>query len=495
MLTETKKKGSAEEKLESGHIILYSGVTQDKRAAKGVAIIINGKHNNKIINWKAVDERILAMELICGKEKMTIIAANGPNENESKEIKEEFWEKLTLITENSRGKIIVAGDLNGRVGSRRNKTETMIGYHGEKERNNNGMRIIDYCMANNLIVTNTFFKHNNIHKFTRVLPSRKEKSIIDYILVERNNRTMIKDVKVKRGAEIYSDHHLLVGKLNIKGKEQEPEIKIKNTYEKRYENIKTYKLQDPEIIEKYQKLIESEARKAEVRWESLNEEQAWQEVKTIIIKAATTTCGVKRNINRINGGTAWWNGEIKALIKSKKKKWQEYLAGKTLEKYNKYKEERTKVKMAVQKAKERAWQEFGEKLETNSKENQKLFYRVLKTLRSGKTARATSIKNKKGKVLTETKEIMERWKEYFKELMETETEKNGNENVYTNEQEKERRKKRRRDENNEEIKIEELEVAIRKIKNGKSPGHDRITAEMVKKNRRKRKDNADTTVQ
>ena len=40
-------------------------------------------------------------------------------------------------------------------------------------------------------------------------------SIIDYFLVEDEMKTKVNDVKVVRGAEICSDHHLVVMKVRL----------------------------------------------------------------------------------------------------------------------------------------------------------------------------------------------------------------------------------------------------------------------------------------
>ena len=62
-------------------------------------------------------------------------------------------------------------------------------------------------------------------------------------------------------------------------------------------------------------------------------------------------------------------------------------------------------------------EEFGEKMEKNSKENQKLCFRVLKSLRKEKSVNSKQVKNTTGDILREEKEIMNRWKEYFQELL------------------------------------------------------------------------------
>lgn len=129
--------------------------------------------------------------------------------------------------------------------------DAVLGPYGETTRNNNGERMLEYCSMNNLIITNTFFKHKDIHKYTREMISRNEKSIIDYIMTERTSRNTVIDTRVKRGPEIGSDHYLVVAKirdqLEIKDKSDD-----KNTRKVvEFETIRTYKLQNEEVAEKY----------------------------------------------------------------------------------------------------------------------------------------------------------------------------------------------------------------------------------------------------
>ena len=182
---ETKKKGLGEMELTDGYMLIYSGVSDSKRAAEGIGCILNGNSAERIIKWKGWNERMLTVELMLEKVRITLIAVYGPNENESKETKEKFWEELTMVTETSTGITIVAGDFNARVGTRKNEWEYVVGKHGEQARNSNGEKMLMYCTINDLIITNTFYEHKEIHKYTRVQQSRNEKSIIDYILIEK----------------------------------------------------------------------------------------------------------------------------------------------------------------------------------------------------------------------------------------------------------------------------------------------------------------------
>ncbi|KAK5649396.1 hypothetical protein RI129_000425 [Pyrocoelia pectoralis] len=121
-----------------------------------------------------------------------------------------------------------------------------------ENKNNNGHRLLQLCTENNLIIMNTFFIHKDIHKYTREAPSRNEKSIIDYIVINKSFRKEIKDVKVRRGAEIYSDHYLVIAKIHLKTKAVETIKSIKH----KKKAIRVYKLKEKKVWAEFGKQVE-----------------------------------------------------------------------------------------------------------------------------------------------------------------------------------------------------------------------------------------------
>jgi hypothetical protein len=63
------------------------------------------------------------------------------------------------------------------------------------------------------------------------------------------------------------------------------------------------------------------------------------------------------------------------------------------------------------------WGNFGKTMEENYKENQKLLYKTLKSMRKVKQCPLKFIYDQDKKLLTEPKKIMARWKNYFQELL------------------------------------------------------------------------------
>ncbi|GFO46832.1 RNA-directed DNA polymerase from mobile element jockey-like [Plakobranchus ocellatus] len=82
-----------------------------------------------------------------------------------------------------------------------------------------------------------------------------------------------------------------------------------------------------------------------------------------------------------------------------------------------YRETNLKVKRSIKEATERWIEDQCEDIENSLKHNNSnKAYKIVKELTDTKQARATTIESKEGKCLTEEKEILERWTEYYSEL-------------------------------------------------------------------------------
>lgn len=467
-ITETKKKGKGNQILQNGDLLVYSGVEEKERAKAGVACLIKQSKIPEIRKWKSINERILTLEVGKGKSLRTIVVVYGPDENESKNEKDKFWYILQETYENKRGKLIMAGDFNARVGKDADKWKGVIGKHGEDKQNNNGTRLLEFCVDNNLLIMNTIFQHKEIHKYTREMKSRGEKSIIDYIIIEQENKKDLKDCKVRRGYEIGSDHYLLLAKIK-KNELIRCEKKVDNIQK---EKIRAYKLRNPEIREKYQKEVtEQIAKRQSIVNDDINE--SWNTFKELLLRSAKNICGSNKTSN-YKKRTAWWNEEIRKEVKEKKKLWKRYLQSKDATDYQNYKSQRTVVKEKIWKAKECSWEEFGKQMEINSKENQKMFYRAIKNFQKKPEYILQQIKTKNKEILVEGNQIINRWKEYFEELL------NADKGTKIVNEETKLVMENRETVNSIDITREEIEEAINRIKNAKASGVDEVAPEMVK---------------
>ena len=92
----------------------------------------------------------------------------------------------------------------------------MMGRHGLGEMNENGERLADVCALNNMVIGGSVFPHKRIHKATWVSPDLITENQIDHVCIAKKFRRSLEDVRVKRGADVASDHHLVVAKLKLK---------------------------------------------------------------------------------------------------------------------------------------------------------------------------------------------------------------------------------------------------------------------------------------
>lgn len=290
-ITETKKKGQGEVEMGEGHLLIYSGVDEGTRAKGGVGCIICREHKKFIKSWEAITERILKVEMSL-RQNTTLIIVYGPNEDARVAEKDEFWEKMNETVENAKDRIVIIGDLNGRVGKKDEQSGDVIGTYGEKERNKNGERLINFCIANELIVTNTFYQHKELHKYTREVKSRNEKSIIDYVLVNKRYRRDVKDVRVMRNAEIYSDHFLLRARIKKTEKNEKRGTRGEENERKIRKQIRSYKLRDREVAKRFREKTEREIEAVRESAQSKSAQELWCELKTVILGGQRRYAGV-----------------------------------------------------------------------------------------------------------------------------------------------------------------------------------------------------------
>ena len=110
----------------------------------------------------------------------------------------------------------MGGDLNAKVGQDNECLEHVMGRHGLGERNENGQLLVDFFASHDLVISGTIFPHKNCHKVTWVSPDHKTENQIDHVAIGRKWRRSLHDVRNKRGADIGSDHHLVVAKFKMK---------------------------------------------------------------------------------------------------------------------------------------------------------------------------------------------------------------------------------------------------------------------------------------
>ena len=149
---------------------------------------------------------------------MNLIQCYVPTNDHDDKDKDQFYNRLQTILDKLKDKDIniLMGDFNAKVGSDNRSYKEVMGQHALGEMNENGERFADLCGLNDLVIGGSIFTHKRMHKTTWVSPDHVTKNQIDHFCITKKFRRSLIDVRVRRGADAASDHHLLTARLKLK---------------------------------------------------------------------------------------------------------------------------------------------------------------------------------------------------------------------------------------------------------------------------------------
>jgi len=92
ILTETKKKGNGVEIL-TPYLHIYSGVPKEKRAKRGVSILVKKGYKRYIMTWEAVNENMIKLHMNLFGKKLCILGIYAISDDKNDVVKDDFfWE-------------------------------------------------------------------------------------------------------------------------------------------------------------------------------------------------------------------------------------------------------------------------------------------------------------------------------------------------------------------------------------------------------------------
>jgi len=416
----------------------------------GVGIVLSPEMKEGILQVNRESDRVIWLKTTIERTMVNVICVYAPQVGCTKEEKEAFWVLLgsIMVKIPETETVWIAGDLNGHIGKNSQNRE-ITGIYGVGVRNEEGDRIVDFATSTNMAIANTYFQK----RLTRLstYSSGEINTQIDYILCKRKELHRVKDCYVLPGEAVAKQHKLLVCKTVLQTKGKQKQVRIPKT--------RWWKLNEKEYREEFVQKIEGKL---------IEKERTWSILSTAVKEIAKEVLGVTSGKRGKKEETWWWCEEVQKALKEKRERKKERDRNRCVENIEAYKKSNKDAKRAVAKAKSEAYKDLYDSLENKDGQQKAIRLAKQRNKESEDVYQARMIKNHSGEVLTTERQIKNRWKEYYQQLMNIENPRIERYVVPAAETEV------------DDISEVEVTKALKQMKRGKSVGPDGIPIEAWK---------------
>ncbi|XP_031334013.1 uncharacterized protein LOC116164026 [Photinus pyralis] len=433
----------------------------------GVGFLINSEIKDAIVDFEAVNDRICRLRVRGRYRKITIVNIHSPTEDKELTVKSEFYEEVGRILERTPkyDVKIVLGDLNAKIEREEEYIKVTGGNSKHHESNENGKIAIQFALENKLKVMSTNFKHREIHQTTWISPDAKTKSQIDHVLMESKHQRYIQNVRSYRGADIDSDHILIIATLR-----QGPpkNWKAAKTTLVKY-NVE--KLLNQEVQTEAAKQLDYTLKKLQ---KPDNIEEEWSQMENTLKDTMEKLVGRKTKGKQKD----WFDEQCRKILQVRNEARMKLLIHSTETNKREYKEARRRSKQICRQKKREYLEAKLEKIGKMyaNKELRNFYQEAKRNREDSKPSSIPHLKNKEGEMIGNTHDKVRIFMQYYGRLERDEEEQ---------EREEDEKMQERIEEGSnhegimEPTKAEVIEE-LNNLKNYKSTGENGIPAELYK---------------
>ena len=423
------------------YTVFYSG--HDSTRENGVAIICEKGVAASVLGYNPVNDRIIVLRLQGKPVHISIIQVYAPTSAAAEERHHEFYSQLQQTVDKvPRGDVlIIMGDMNAKIGEGHATMST--GRHGLGERNEAGVRMMEFCESNSLRVMNTHFPQPKRRQYTWTSPDGVHRNQIDYILIQTRWKSSIQYAKTLPGADCGTDHELLVAGLKVRLRRLK-----KDTITPKYDLTN--------ISASY--TIETKNRFSCLECSGRDPEELWQSVKAAVKSSADVHIPKLRKRKKTT-----WISDVAIDIADRRRHIKAAGADRReIQKLNGDFQRQARVD------KEKYVNDICNDIERCNKQGKtRDLFRRVRELTGKFSPMIGCLKNSTGKSILERSEIKDRWKEYT-------------ENLYKKDKRITESFQEREYVREPSVSHAEVRKAINEIKSSKAPGSDGIPIELLK---------------
>ena len=471
-LSETRLAEEGQLKEDSGgYTFFWSGRSSMVRRESGVGFAVKNHLVSKLTSLpKGVNDRLMTLRLpLQGNKQATLISVYAPTMTNPDEVKDKFYEELgsQISAVPKSDKLIILGDFNARVGTDHQAWDGIIGKHGIGKCNSNGLLLLTTCAVHDLSITSTMFQQATRNKTTWMHPRSKHWHMLDYVITRKSDRGDFLVTKSMCGATCWTDHRLVVSKVNLRIHPKRRPQGVKTAKRLNVNSLKCHETKDKFTHDLDIKLNDCASVQGDV-------EEQWKTLRDTVYSTAAVHLG-----HTTHRQQDWFDEndeEIGALLKEKHAL---HRAHQNDPSSNSKKAAFADCRRTVQKK----LREMQDKWLSNKADeiqgyadshDSKRFYDALKTVYGPQHSGATPLLSAdEANLLTEKFMILERWAEHFEAVL--------NRPASINDQAIARLPQVEANNSlDDPPTVLEVEKAVKQLSDGKAPGSDGIPSEIYK---------------
>ena len=440
-LSEVRRTGENLIETKEHHLFYHKGKENYKQS--GVGFMVNKELKDHVREFHGVSDRVASLTLkLASSFDLKIIQVYAPTSASTDEELESFYEDISEAFDHRKAQqTIVMGDFNAKIGE---GDESCLGRFSHGDRNERGDDLINYCLLQDLKVTNTFFKKKPSRKWTWRSPNYETYNEIDFILTTKIST--FKNCEVLNAVK-GSDHRMVRGTVQVDLQKER-----KRLFHSKPKPLKINRL----LVQDFQSnLEETLADKID-----LTDTKDIETLNETLIKVLIETAEDHKEVNQRNNNKL--SKETLDLMKKRKD--------------HKVQTNRDKIKMAeleklITKKQREDIRAHNMNIIEETIQKGKGFKSAKKRLSTGKP-QMTALKEEDGTVTRCRDRIVDRARDFYEKLYSSD--------INNNETLEEELTIRDNSQNVPEITPNEVERTIQQLKRNKTPGEDNITPDVLK---------------
>ena len=393
-----------------GFLFYFSGHNSLKK--EGVGLVFSGRFFDEVKIVKYVSSRIMWVAGTVDGMEVVIFSVYAPTNVYPITIKQKFYEELENelkgVPREFKSRVFIGGDFNARIGTfEKGLFDNCRGKFIDGIQNENGLLLMEFCLRNSLYISNTGFQKSRYGTWRH--PRSKVAVTLDFWLINKEGRGSMKNCKVNYVADALTDHNMV---------ELEFFADVKKKFLGKFKVVKNKKLNynalriDSDLCVTLGKEIDSviEVMDKEVDYNTFS-----QYVGEVCIKMLPEKVKLK-------GHKDWFDArrtDVIELISQRRNARKKYLQNSSLEYLHKYKSLRKECQRRCREMRNNFWIDVADNIqEMYDCNNSRGYFDALKILYGCKKGGALKyLLNLDGTKAVMEEDVMNRWHEHFRNLL------------------------------------------------------------------------------